>query len=177
VLPAATSICSEHHQKEPKYAEHCWLNIWSFWFFRTYCVNRILSSLQGWSYVGDRLLSAVVPYEETGWYDGQLYVKPPEVCVLTLAMACASAPFLEANALCHISSLDDVCVCLYIDIGFSLSSLTFSQFRTQEICLAFSSFVVLSPGLCVTSRFWLVIGCWVLIRFDTYWAHLYPIYC
>jgi hypothetical protein len=98
--------------------------------------------------VGDRLLSAVVPYEETGWYDGQLYVKPPEVCVLTLAMACASAPFLEANALCHISSLDDVCDCPYIDIGFSLSSLTFSQFRTWEICLAFSSFVVLSPGLC-----------------------------
>jgi hypothetical protein len=39
-----------------------------------YCV-------QGWSYVGDRLLSAVVPYEETGWYDGQMWVKPPEVNV------------------------------------------------------------------------------------------------
>lgn len=35
--------------------------------------------LQGWSYVGDRLLSAVVAYEETGWYDGQMWVKPPEV--------------------------------------------------------------------------------------------------
>ncbi|OAY65239.1 Uncharacterized protein ycf36, partial [Ananas comosus] len=35
--------------------------------------------LQGWSYVGDRLLSAVIPYEETGWYDGQMWVKPPEV--------------------------------------------------------------------------------------------------
>lgn len=35
--------------------------------------------MQGWSYVGDRLLSAVVPYEETGWYDGQMWVKPPEV--------------------------------------------------------------------------------------------------
>ncbi|GKU98866.1 hypothetical protein SLEP1_g11804 [Rubroshorea leprosula] len=33
----------------------------------------------GWSYVGDRLLSAVVPYEESGWYDGQMWVKPPEV--------------------------------------------------------------------------------------------------
>ncbi|OAY76775.1 Uncharacterized protein ycf36 [Ananas comosus] len=33
----------------------------------------------GWSYVGDRLLSAVIPYEETGWYDGQMWVKPPEV--------------------------------------------------------------------------------------------------
>ncbi|XP_022740859.1 uncharacterized protein LOC111292645 isoform X2 [Durio zibethinus] len=34
---------------------------------------------RGWSYVGDRLLSAVIPYEETGWYDGQMWVKPPEV--------------------------------------------------------------------------------------------------
>ncbi|KAK3259758.1 hypothetical protein CYMTET_31258 [Cymbomonas tetramitiformis] len=33
----------------------------------------------GWSYVSDRLLSAVVEYEETGWYDGQLWVKSPEV--------------------------------------------------------------------------------------------------
>ncbi|EFJ41307.1 hypothetical protein VOLCADRAFT_98713 [Volvox carteri f. nagariensis] len=33
----------------------------------------------GWSYVGDRLLSAAVPYEETGWYDGEMFVKPPEV--------------------------------------------------------------------------------------------------
>lgn len=33
----------------------------------------------GWSYVGDRLLSAVVEYEETGWYDGQIWVKSPEV--------------------------------------------------------------------------------------------------
>lgn len=24
-------------------------------------------------------MSAVVPYEETGWYDGQMWVKPPEV--------------------------------------------------------------------------------------------------
>jgi len=33
----------------------------------------------GWAYVGNRLLSAVVEYEETGWYDGQLFVKPPKV--------------------------------------------------------------------------------------------------
>lgn len=37
--------------------------------------------LQGWSYVGDRLLSAVIPYEESGWYDGQMWVKPPEVSI------------------------------------------------------------------------------------------------
>lgn len=33
----------------------------------------------GWKYVGDRLLTAALPYEETGWYDGQVFVKPPEV--------------------------------------------------------------------------------------------------
>eukprot|EP00793_Prasinoderma_coloniale_P005932 PRCOL_00004406-RA len=33
----------------------------------------------GWAYVGKRLLSAKVYYEETGWYDGQTFVKPPEV--------------------------------------------------------------------------------------------------
>ncbi|KAG1680192.1 hypothetical protein FOA52_000305 [Chlamydomonas sp. UWO 241] len=33
----------------------------------------------GWSYVSERLLSAAYPYEETGWYDGQMFVKPPEV--------------------------------------------------------------------------------------------------
>mmetsp|Transcript_24157 Transcript_24157/g.38863 ORF Transcript_24157/g.38863 Transcript_24157/m.38863 type:complete len:359 (-) Transcript_24157:318-1394(-) len=32
-----------------------------------------------WSYVRTRLLSATVEYEETGWYDGQVYVKDPEM--------------------------------------------------------------------------------------------------
>jgi hypothetical protein len=32
-----------------------------------------------WAYVRDRLLSATVEYEETGWYDGQVYVKDPEM--------------------------------------------------------------------------------------------------
>lgn len=39
----------------------------------------VLRIYLGWVYVGDRLLSAAVEYEETGWYDGQLFVKPPEV--------------------------------------------------------------------------------------------------
>ncbi|KAK9815523.1 hypothetical protein WJX72_005035 [[Myrmecia] bisecta] len=39
----------------------------------------VLRIYLGWAYVGNRLLSASVEYEETGWYDGQLFVKPPEV--------------------------------------------------------------------------------------------------
>eukprot|EP00270_Netrium_digitus_P004274 TRINITY_DN1523_c0_g1_i1.p1 TRINITY_DN1523_c0_g1~~TRINITY_DN1523_c0_g1_i1.p1 ORF type:complete len:346 (+),score=42.05 TRINITY_DN1523_c0_g1_i1:121-1158(+) len=33
----------------------------------------------GWAYVGNRLFSATVEYEETGWYDGQVWVKTPEL--------------------------------------------------------------------------------------------------
>lgn len=32
-----------------------------------------------WSYIGKRLLSAAVIYEESGWYDGQIWIKPSEI--------------------------------------------------------------------------------------------------
>nr|YP_010198018.1 hypothetical protein LK227_pgp084 [Gracilaria multipartita]UAD86434.1 hypothetical protein [Gracilaria multipartita] len=32
-----------------------------------------------WSYVIKRLISATIFYEESGWYDGQLWIKSPEV--------------------------------------------------------------------------------------------------
>jgi Conserved in the green lineage and diatoms 27 len=33
----------------------------------------------GWSYVGSRLMDTQVVYEESGWYDGQTWIKPTEV--------------------------------------------------------------------------------------------------
>lgn len=33
----------------------------------------------GWSYVVNRLFSATIFYEESGWYDGQIWIKTPEV--------------------------------------------------------------------------------------------------
>ena len=39
----------------------------------------ILRLYFGWSYVGNRLLSASVVYEETGWYDGETWVKSTEI--------------------------------------------------------------------------------------------------
>ncbi|WP_267383538.1 CGLD27 family protein [Cyanobacterium sp. uoEpiScrs1] len=33
----------------------------------------------GWCYVGDRLRKKIVFYEESGWYDGQTWLKPPEI--------------------------------------------------------------------------------------------------
>jgi len=39
----------------------------------------LLRIYSGWAYVCDRLARDAVPYEESGWYDGQTWVKPPEV--------------------------------------------------------------------------------------------------
>lgn len=33
----------------------------------------------GWVHVGRRLSDQAIPYEESGWYDGQIWVKPDEV--------------------------------------------------------------------------------------------------
>nr|YP_009504713.1 hypothetical protein [Cyanophora biloba]AWW13832.1 hypothetical protein [Cyanophora biloba] len=35
----------------------------------------------GWFYICQRLLSATVSYEESGWYDGQVWVKTSEVLI------------------------------------------------------------------------------------------------
>nr|WDA98955.1 hypothetical protein SCTW_173 [Sciadococcus taiwanensis] len=34
-----------------------------------------------WSYIGKRLVSATVAYEESGWYDGQMWIKPSELLI------------------------------------------------------------------------------------------------
>ncbi|MDG2989939.1 CGLD27 family protein [Candidatus Synechococcus calcipolaris G9] len=36
----------------------------------------LLRLVLGWGYVGDRLQRPTVIYEETGWYDGQEWIKP-----------------------------------------------------------------------------------------------------
>ena len=36
-------------------------------------------SYLGWQYIYSRLMEATVPYEESGWYDGQIWIKPPEI--------------------------------------------------------------------------------------------------
>ncbi|MFE4107298.1 CGLD27 family protein [Almyronema epifaneia] len=42
----------------------------------------VLALLQlyiGWIHVGKRLKDKTVPYEESGWYDGQVWLKPDEI--------------------------------------------------------------------------------------------------
>ena len=40
-----------------------------------------LRSYLGWNYIYNRLMEATVPYEESGWYDGKIWIKPPEVLI------------------------------------------------------------------------------------------------
>jgi Conserved in the green lineage and diatoms 27 len=37
----------------------------------------LLRIFSGWSYIGSRLTSRVIEYEESGWYDGDLQAKSP----------------------------------------------------------------------------------------------------
>lgn len=55
-----------------------------FCAFNSLCVMLILLLILmrlylGWSYIVDRLFSATIFYEESGWYDGQIWIKTPEM--------------------------------------------------------------------------------------------------
>lgn len=55
-----------------------------FLFDELFCVILLLSLILirlylGWSYIIYRLFSATVFYEESGWYDGQIWIKTPEM--------------------------------------------------------------------------------------------------
>nr|YP_009392075.1 hypothetical protein [Periphykon beckeri]ARW60423.1 hypothetical protein [Periphykon beckeri] len=59
--------------------------------FRLFLLNLFLSMIVtllllirlylGWSYVTKRLMSATVFYEESGWYDGQIWIKTPDYLI------------------------------------------------------------------------------------------------
>ncbi|MFB2834016.1 CGLD27 family protein [Floridanema evergladense] len=44
-----------------------------------FMVFALVQMYLGWCYVRDRLTKPIVFYEESGWYDGQCWSKPPEV--------------------------------------------------------------------------------------------------
>nr|YP_007878247.1 conserved hypothetical plastid protein [Calliarthron tuberculosum]AGA63858.1 conserved hypothetical plastid protein [Calliarthron tuberculosum] len=46
----------------------------------TFTLTLILIRLYlGWSYIVQRLFSATIFYEESGWYDGEIWIKTPEM--------------------------------------------------------------------------------------------------
>ena len=56
----------------------------AFLFNESACIIVFLSAILirlylGWSYVVNRLFSATIFYEESGWYDGQIWIKTPDM--------------------------------------------------------------------------------------------------
>ena len=41
----------------------------------------ILRLYLAWMYIYDRLMKATISYEESGWYDGQTWIKTPEILI------------------------------------------------------------------------------------------------
>ncbi|XP_049373733.1 uncharacterized protein ycf36 isoform X1 [Solanum verrucosum] len=73
----------------------------------------------GWAYIGNRLLSATVEYEETGWYDGQIWVKTPEVLARDRLLGSFSVkPVLSRlkNTLVVLATSLLVCVVVFVSI-------------------------------------------------------------
>nr|YP_009511479.1 hypothetical protein [Gracilariopsis mclachlanii]AXI97356.1 hypothetical protein [Gracilariopsis mclachlanii] len=62
------------------------MNVYKLFFLNVFIVTLIFLLIfirlyLGWSYVAKRLVSATVFYEESGWYDGQLWIKSSEILV------------------------------------------------------------------------------------------------
>nr|YP_010903891.1 hypothetical protein REP96_pgp084 [Hypnea musciformis]WCH56942.1 hypothetical protein [Hypnea musciformis] len=60
------------------------MTLWHVFFYSIVYVDLIFILLftrlyLGWSYIVKRLLSATVFYEESGWYDGQIWIKTVDI--------------------------------------------------------------------------------------------------
>jgi hypothetical protein len=78
VITSSMSIIITHK----KYTLFNLSNIYYHTIFATLTIEFIIIRLYlGWSYILKRLLSATVFYEESGWYDGQLWIKPSSILI------------------------------------------------------------------------------------------------
>ncbi|XP_027182762.1 uncharacterized protein ycf36 [Coffea eugenioides] len=85
----------------------------------------------GWAYVGNRLLSATVEYEETGWYDGQMWVKTAEVLARDRLLGSFSVkPVLSRlkNTLVTLAISLFICVVIFLNVEGSQDR----SYRTSE---------------------------------------------
>ncbi|KAI4380869.1 hypothetical protein MLD38_007008 [Melastoma candidum] len=69
----------------------------------------------GWAYVGNRLLSATVEYEETGWYDGQVWVKTTEILARDRLLGSYTVkPVLSKLKYTLVSLAASLCLCVVL---------------------------------------------------------------
>ncbi|XP_042519318.1 protein CONSERVED IN THE GREEN LINEAGE AND DIATOMS 27, chloroplastic [Macadamia integrifolia] len=95
----------------------------------------VLRMYLGWAYVGNRLLSATVEYEETGWYDGQIWVKTAEVLARDRLLGSYSVkPVLNRLkfTLVGLAASLVLCVVLFLNIDNIESCQKNSYFSSDE---------------------------------------------
>ncbi|KAK9683874.1 hypothetical protein RND81_10G171100 [Saponaria officinalis] len=105
-------------------------------FFVTLAVLRMYL---GWAYVGNRLLSATVEYEETGWYDGQVWVKTAEVLARDRLLGSFQVkPVLSRLKNSLVALAISLCLCagLFIDYEDNQKVLRKSSYGAEERVVA-----------------------------------------
>lgn len=81
----------------------------------------VLRLYLGWSYIRTRLEKATIPYEESGWYDGQTWVKPQAILTRDRLVASYQLPpiFQRLRMSCLIlillSAIDGLAWLLFIN--------------------------------------------------------------
>lgn len=91
----------------------------------------------GWAYVGNRLLSATVEYEETGWYDGQIWVKTAEVLARDRLLGSFQVkPVLGRLKNTLVGLAASLLVCVLTLVNIEESQRNFKSYDTEERVVA-----------------------------------------
>ena len=84
------------------------LGIFTLWILRLYL---------GWKYIYNRLMNATVTYEESGWYDGQTWIKTNEVLIQDRLVGTYEVlPIINRLRLVILISIMVICLMLNINI-------------------------------------------------------------
>jgi hypothetical protein len=84
------------------------LGIFTLWILRLYL---------GWKYIYNRLMNATVTYEESGWYDGQTWIKTNEVLIQDRLVGTYEVlPIIDRLRLVILISIMVICLMLTINI-------------------------------------------------------------
>ena len=84
------------------------LGIFTLWILRLYL---------GWRYIYNRLMNATVTYEESGWYDGQTWIKTNEVLIQDRLVGTYEVlPIIDRLRLVILISIMVMCLMLTLNI-------------------------------------------------------------
>jgi len=102
-----------------KWEDHyfLWIVFTSFLVFTTWILRLYLA----WLYIYDRLMNATITYEESGWYDGQTWIKTNEVLIQDRLIGVYEVfPILKKLQLVLSLSVPIILVSLYINLEINV---------------------------------------------------------